>query len=748
MHGGIKMKKILITLLFVLFGTSAFASADNCIYLKSDAVENAIVSLVHEDYQFQAQTNYDALIDPDTGCISIMNFYRVCNVAGYNLEERGGFNDCQKLLQTMISMSGYGDDGYKDCIVTQDGMWTTNAKGEKECVDKLGYTLDYRNACEEKDTGGLCTRRFQTVSIAYAAAKTAIKQSIFPHYNLSCLNRTTVEQNKGNYLYCSKEGKPFTIKFQSFKTDSDEDVAFGNIAELACRHANLEYKAIYVSYGDEVGSPKRGMVCMRDNTDKPILNRGYIGLGTTECSQIDTLLKELAPGMEAGRVGNESLVSIPNPGIGSALPIRNVCVIHGKWRVSSGALRNDLTEYGINSYEFANLEELRNSEEVIETIRKYIRMKMVRKPPKKVECDVVSRKTYTNYDPIGFYHKENDIIGCTVNWDKRVDFIVKKLYDGGLYILADEEDYLKSGISGLECLAADGVFDGSKCRLLGEENCKQLQDVLKDSCPECSKPVWTGTTCELPDAADIDRIQKWVKIGKDFLTIFGGAALILLPGTKVLGIKGIASTWGGNLVMMGATAEFASNTVIRTGIFKDWADRAEQCHDQVCAERLINQTLQEIQSYKKDFTDAEQDAVDQICAYLFGLIPTNSAFWLEFLQNDDMFDPETCQIKEKHQLWHYIREAGQWSQLIGGLQFVVSGQKLKKGATKVGSQVFSHTTDKITSKITELVSSGALTEIMAGMTMTAGRTYMFSTKRPNKKFKVPKCLENMKTAQK
>lgn len=667
------MKKLLASLLFVFLITPTFG--ENWIYLKSNAVETTIKEMVRADLQMLTATKYELEMDPNTGKISILGFYKVCAQAGFDIKKRDGYDRCQTFLQKMIAKSGLGSADQIACIEQLDGMWTTKSDGKKECVGRDGFALNYKNACTESGTNGMCIKRFQNANVQYGVAKSVATQ-VFSKYNLTCKNQKTTEKNPGKYLLCSNEGKPFTVEFAGFIPTQDSVSSRSGIAEMLCRIADQHYGAVAATYGPQF-TGSFAFVCRRDNDQSRYVSTGdFIKNGSSECNQMNSWGKTFG-GYQAGKAGTSDVVNVADGGQASKA-VRGLCVITGG-TMNESSLINELAADGFDNYAFVNIE-VRNSEDVQERVREYVRTKLGAQNVKNIDCDTNTRRMNVNLNFLGLATESRDVLRCTIN-GKKIDFVFKSVAASGLK--------LKSGMQGLECITAGGVFDSRNCRLVGEENCKQLITALKTTCPDCKSPIWNAQDkkCILPDAKTQANINTGIKIAKIGGTVAAGVALTVIPGTQGGAAVAFTTAAADVLVITGAAVELTSEIIMETKVFNDFATQADQCYGkgEQCAINVLNNYLQKIQSYKKEFNTTEQQAVDEICNKLFAMIPSSSDFWLAFMQNEDVFDPVACTIKTKTQFWQKARTVGVVMQMVGAI--ISIGGKFQRSTETIGRKV-------------------------------------------------------------
>lgn len=661
------MRKILACLFSIFLITPTFG--ENWIYLPSEAVEQTIKEMVRNDLQMPASVQYDLQVD-DNGRISITGFYTVCTYADFNIKTPAGYDKCQRFLQTMIAKAGYGNSEQNKCINELDGMWTKKADGTQECVGRDGFALNYKNACTDKNSGGTCITKFKNVNAQYRVAKGVITEL---YSNITCQNRQIMKTNTDKYVYCSVKGKPYTFEFKGIQVQGDTFDEKLSVAEMLCRIGNANYGVVYASYGNQF-SGQFGGVCRRDNDPQKTITLGdFIKAGTQECKTMSAWAKRFGA-YTVGTVENNT-VNVAD-GYAAAKPIRGLCVIRGG-TVAQSSLTNELAQFGINNQSFMAVT-FDNEDHAVEKITEYIKKNIPN--AKNIKCDLLTSRTTTQTNALGLASKTADVIRCTVD-GKKVDFQFKSLRETG-------KRNLKAGIEGLECISANGVFDTRNCRMVGEENCKQLITALKTTCPDCKSPIWNAQDkkCILPDAKTQANINRGIKIATIGGTIVTGVVLAVIPGTQGAAAVAFTTAAADVLVITGATIELTSDIMMES-IYNEFATQADQCYGkgEQCAINVLNTYLQKIQSYKKDFEPGEQTAVDGICSKLFDMIPSSSDFWLAFMQNEDVFDPVTCTIKEKTQFWQKARTVGVVMQMVGA--FLAIGGAFQRSTEIIGRKV-------------------------------------------------------------
>ena len=324
------MKKFLIYLLPMFLVTPTFG--ESLIYLTSNAVETTIKEMVRSDLQMLTATKYELEMDPNTGKISVLGFYKVCAQAGFDIKKQEGYDRCQTFLQKMITKSGLGGADQMACVDRLDGMWATKPDGKKECVGRDGSVLKYEDSCINRNTGGTCYTQYQKVNIPYTVAKELITNA---DKNLTCANErfynsTTIGGNPymPRFMECSKGGRPVTFKFAGFS--SSRITHNRDAAEMLCRLVNKEYGALYAS-DTQPTSAKVYHVCRKDGDGSRYVTTGdYIRNNTAECNTLNSLSQRVL-GVPSGKGvygPQQDTVSVEDGG-SAVKPVRGLCVIGG-----------------------------------------------------------------------------------------------------------------------------------------------------------------------------------------------------------------------------------------------------------------------------------------------------------------------------------------------------------------------------------------------------------------------------------
>ena len=289
-----------------------------------------------------------------------------------------------------------------------------------------------------------------------------------------------------------------------------------------------------------------------------------------------------------------------------------------------------------------------------------------------VRCDP-SFKTFRGSSGgcnLGTFANKDDIISCYAG-DQQIDFLIDDVNEWS-------DTRAKAGQQGMMCITNDGTFDGKNCATLDQKACTALQKSNVATCPECKAVEWDAENnlCIMKSARAMTRIDKAVEIGTVAgVAIVGVAVTVVTGGSAAPGVLAVVSKVGTGLVITGAVAVVGSEVAMTYGIWDPFVKQANKCildNDSQCAEKLVIDELNRMQSYSEELTDNEASALDEIFVKLIKMIPDDSRFWDEFYGNPEFFDcsvptnPETCVVKESKQFWQVARTAGNVMQIAGG----------------------------------------------------------------------------------
>ena len=338
--------------------------------------------------------------------------------------------------------------------------------------------------------------------------------------------------------------------------------------------------------------------------------------------------------------------------------------------------RKDLkTACGIDNFEFCRSIQINTNLSTIDYMREHV-AKKCNADVSDIRCDSGFR-TYTGPGcATTWMAPKDDVISCHYN-GQQIDFVFDDVNEAFKYVA-------NAGQQAMPCINSDGNFDGKNCVGLDQQNCEAMQKLNTKDCPDCRAVKWDAENkmCVLGSAKFATNVGKAVKIG----TVAGVAvvavvATVFSGGAAAPGAWAVVAASANGLVITGAAVQVASEAVMTYGVFEPFVKKANLCiqnKDSACAESLVIDELNRMQSYSKELNQAEARALDEIFVKLIGMIPNDSKFWTEFVENPEFFDcsvpgdPEKCVVKESAQFWQVARSAGNIMMIAGGFMKMMS----------------------------------------------------------------------------
>ena len=567
-------------------------------------------------------------------------------------------------------------DEYRDALadnggygLTADDMWNVCKAGglriirsadKNKCLafvkDLTNLTAVYYQVCgADKDKSGIVARCVDAVFDAESGDKNIqvtmrdainlAKVHAKKQYNdtIECLNMARTESND-DFIVCKSTLTPnvyYEYRFSDAKESKDVTVTRGVEAGI-CAIYGLDYTAAgtinsgSVSAGVVTGVTSWPSYCQTKDT--------------SICAKVNVTAEEF--GYEVGNY--EAGCKFLTANIYDAKDIIN--------------------EYGnppINNWEFS--EGIKNIQlyamgDLDETIKKYVTTKIAPTPLTSFDCN----KSHKRY--IRSSMQRDDVLTCRVN-GKRVDFVFDDLTQARTWI-GDKK--IAGSKQALNCLTENGIFDGKNCTAVGKDICDKLADSNDENCPECRNIKWDeeNKMCVLGSAKNAANWGKAQKIG----AVAGAAVVAVVAtvasgGTAAPGAWAIVMTVADVAVVAGATVQVTSEVVMTFGIFEPFVKKANLCiqnNDVKCAEEVLIDELNRMQSYSKEFTAPEASALDEIFVKLINMLPEDSRFWTDFFGNPEFFDctvpsdPTTCVVKENARFWQVARTVGNVAMIAGG----------------------------------------------------------------------------------
>lgn len=357
--------------------------------------------------------------------------------------------------------------------------------------------------------------------------------------------------------------------------------------------------------------------------------------------------------------------------------------------------------YGIDPFVFCKGKtQFANSPTVEDMLKRYIMSEAAKQGKVLTEDQIICGAGFSTYRGPGcrvngLSDYKDDIKVCTVA-GKPIDFVFDDVneFSNRLH---------KGSMQSMECIVQNGVFANQKCAGINEQDCLKLKDISAKSCPECAAIEWDGKVCKLPDSASVDMWEKGVAYGTLALTVVGGVVVTVKSGGLGGGAAWVAvQTAAGAVMIVSASGYLIAEGVMTWGKFQPFVDEAQECiisdDPGPCAEKIVTEKLQELESYKKNFSTEEAFALDDMFSRLVKLIPEDSKFWDEFAQNPDLWDctedGETCRIKTKEQFWQTVSKWSNGLMLVSGIVRAI-GVVGAKSMTKTTETIYNTCSKKV-----------------------------------------------------
>ena len=327
------------------------------------------------------------------------------------------------------------------------------------------------------------------------------------------------------------------------------------------------------------------------------------------------------------------------------------------------------TACGIDNFEFCRSIQINTNLSTIDYMREHV-AKKCNADISDIRCDS-GFKTYTGPGcATTWMAPKDDVVSCHYN-GQQIDFVFDDVNEAFKYVA-------NAGQQAMPCINSDGTFDGKNCVGLDQQNCEAMQKLNEKDCPDCRAVKWDAENkmCVLGSAKFATNVDKAVKIGTVAgVAVVAVAATVFSGGTAAPGAWAVVAATANGLVITGAAVQVTSEAVMTYGVFEPFVKKANLCiqnKDSVCAESLVIDELNRMESYSKEFTQAEARGLDDIFVKLINLIPDDSKFWTDFVGNPEFFDcsvpsdPTTCVVKESAQFWQVARTVGNTAMIAGG----------------------------------------------------------------------------------
>ncbi|MDR2413345.1 MAG: hypothetical protein LBD50_04020 [Rickettsiales bacterium] len=199
----------------------------------------------------------------------------------------------------------------------------------------------------------------------------------------------------------------------------------------------------------------------------------------------------------------------------------------------------------------------------------------------------------------GWIKDNDDILRCYLN-GQPVDFVFEDFSEGWLYVQ-------EAGESGIQCILSKGVYQGSTCHGLTQEQCAKSDIALKKEFPGMSGTKWQNGQCVLVDASQAAKYDILVQVGVGLVSAVDcvilthtGCALFV---TEITGLVIEVET----SIAIGDRAE-------------DFIKESVKCKERSCAKSVVGNLAGKVFSVKSSLKPQDLHAVDSEFARLIGFL--------------------------------------------------------------------------------------------------------------------------------
>ena len=552
------------------------------------------------------------------------------------------------VFKAMCEAGGIADDNAKCTQFTNSVLW--------------GATGTYYMPCDNykmpNDKGSSIKSQTKCLRVFYGDLKTNVQVA-----SAVTLAQEYARVKLGDEIVCSKE----------YRTSSNDDY-------IRCK--SLKIKKYYEFQFDDVRESVDSRI-QQDIRNGIYYIHGVKGIATTEakCKEIERSALLFGATTRFSTANGQTFCYISFDAIKEKKDLKTAC--------------------GIDNFEFCRSIQINTNLSTVDYMREHV-AKKCNADISDIRCDS-GFKTYTGPGcATTWMAPKDDVVSCHYN-GQQIDFVFDDVNEAFKYVA-------NAGQQAMPCINSDGTFDGKNCVGLDQQNCEAMQKLNEKDCPDCRAVKWDAENkmCVLGSAKFATNVDKAVKIGTVAgVAVVAVAATVFSGGTAAPGAWAVVAATANGLVITGAAVQVTSEAVMTYGVFEPFVKKANLCiqnKDSACAESLVIDELNRMQSYSKEFTQAEARGLDEIFVKLINLIPDDSKFWTDFVGNPEFFDcsvpsdPTTCVVKESAQFWQVARTVGNTAMIAGGF--------LKMFAT-IGS-TFAQTRDLVRLRVEAMPRHGTL----------------------------------------
>lgn len=334
---------------------------------------------------------------------------------------------------------------------------------------------------------------------------------------------------------------------------------------------------------------------------------------------------------------------------------------------------------GIDPFAFYSGDiQIRANGQMIDGLYEYAALQLAPRAIKTFTCNRNPIQVAPKIDDRKIKGSTDDVLTCYIDGTP-VDFVFDDMSEAS-------KKLSRGGYSNMNCTVAGGVYNGSECMYVGKLECERIQKLSAATMPANKLPFWDDVhqECQLPAAADATQYQRNMNIG-----IMVGGVIVGVVVTVVTGGTAAPALALLAVETAGGAIEIAATQKIYNEIDK-FLTESQKCKTASCAESMLRDNLQRMSNMTFDMTDAQLNGIDHELARLASLIPTDSQFYQDILQNGTstadnhkgFFDPDAW---EPEQVWRAVGITLQLASLITGIGKWVAGKvnKLPHATTAI-----------------------------------------------------------------
>lgn len=334
---------------------------------------------------------------------------------------------------------------------------------------------------------------------------------------------------------------------------------------------------------------------------------------------------------------------------------------------------------GIDPFAFYSRDiQIRANGQMIDGLYEYAALQLAPRAIKTFTCNRNPIQVAPKIDDRKIQGSTDDVLTCYIDGTP-VDFVFDDMSEAS-------KKLSRGGYSNMNCTVAGGAYNGSECMYIGETQCKRIQKLSAATIPSNKLPFWNSNTqqCELPAAADATEYQRNMNIGIMVGGVIIGAVVTVATGGTAAPVLALVA-----VETAGGVIEITQTQKIYDAIDEFLAE-SQKCNSASCAESMLRTNLQRMSNMTFDMTDAQLNGIDHELARLASLIPSDSQFYQDVLQNGTstadnhkgFFDPDSW---EPEQVWRAVGITLQLASLIGsiGKWIVGKANKLSRATTAI-----------------------------------------------------------------